>query len=173
LKVGGRKSSTPLGKAATRGDDGGKSKTNSTSKTSTQGGGVGRNNEGHDKVSVTVRDNGRDKAVGTVHDKDNSIYRSVDGDVNKTNNPADNVGAVNTTYKLADNGDRNAGGGVKSSTNSGTIEVRFMIDINRRRDFNLCMRLREFIVEARAMDPTFSILPLGGNRVDMITKHEE
>jgi hypothetical protein len=25
------------------------------------------------------------------------------------------------------------------------------------------MRLREFIVEARVMDPKFSILPLGGN----------
>jgi hypothetical protein len=58
--------------------------------------------------------------------------------------------------------------------NSGTIEVHFMIDSNRRRDFNLCMRLREFIVEAsRVMDPTFSILPLGGNGGETITNLEE
>jgi hypothetical protein len=61
-----------------------------------------------------------------------------------------------------------AGGGMKSLTNSGTIEVRFMIDANRRRDLNLCMRLRELIVEARVMDRKFSILPLGE-----ITKPEE
>jgi hypothetical protein len=48
-----------------------------------------------------------------------------------------------------------------------------MIDVNRRRDFNLCMRLREFIVEAGVMDPTFSILPLGGNGARTITKPEE
>jgi hypothetical protein len=36
-----------------------------------------------------------------------------------------------------------------------------MIDVYHHRDFNLCMRLREFIVEARVMDPTFSVLPLG------------
>jgi hypothetical protein len=59
--------------------------------------------------------------------------------------------------------DNQHAGGVRSSTNSGTIEVRFMIDVNRRRDFNLCMRLREFIIQARVMDPTFSILPLGEN----------
>jgi hypothetical protein len=47
-----------------------------------------------------------------------------------------------------------------------------MIDSNRRRDLNLCMRLREFIVEARVMDPTFSILPLGGMGGE-ITKPEE
>jgi hypothetical protein len=83
---------------------------------------------------------------------------------NKSNMSADDDapgGTTNNTYKLADDGDRNAGGGVKSSTNSGTIEVRFMIDANHHRDFNLCMRLREFIVEARVMDPTCSILPLG------------
>jgi hypothetical protein len=57
--------------------------------------------------------------------------------------------------------------------NSGTIEARFMIDSNCRRDFNLCMRLREFIVEARVIDPTFSILPLGGNGGETITKLEE
>jgi hypothetical protein len=35
------------------------------------------------------------------------------------------------------------------------------------------MRLREFIVEARVMDPTFSILPLGGMGGETITKLEE
>jgi hypothetical protein len=70
-------------------------------------------------------------------------------------------------------GDNQHAGGVRSSTNSGTIEVRFMIDGNRRRDFNLCMRLREFIIQARVMDPTFSILPLGGNGGETITKPEE
>jgi hypothetical protein len=62
---------------------------------------------------------------------------------------------------------------VRSSTNSGTIEVRFMIDVHHRHDFNLCMRLREFIIEERVMDPRFSILPLGGNGGETITKPEE
>jgi hypothetical protein len=35
------------------------------------------------------------------------------------------------------------------------------------------MRLRELIVEARIMDPTFSILPFGGNGGETITKPEE
>jgi hypothetical protein len=48
-----------------------------------------------------------------------------------------------------------------------------MIDVNRCRDFNLCMRLREFIVEARVMDPTFSILLFGVNEGGTITKPEE
>jgi hypothetical protein len=69
--------------------------------------------------------------------------------------------------------DNQHAGGVRSSTNSGTIEVRFMIDVNRRRDFNLCMRLREFITQARVMDPTFSILPLGENGGETITKPDE
>jgi hypothetical protein len=48
-----------------------------------------------------------------------------------------------------------------------------MIDANCLHDFNLCMRLREFIVEARVMDPKFSILPLGENGGGTITKPEE
>jgi hypothetical protein len=55
----------------------------------------------------------------------------------------------------------------------GTIEVRFMIDPKRRREFNMCLRLREFIVEAGVMDPTFSILPLGGDGGESITKADE
>jgi hypothetical protein len=59
-KVVGRKSSTPLRKAATRGGDGVKSKTNnSLYQSSTRGGAVGRN-DGHDKAAGTVRDKGQD-----------------------------------------------------------------------------------------------------------------
>jgi hypothetical protein len=88
-------------------------------------GGDGRNNDGHDKSACTVRDKGQDKLAGTIRDKGqykaagtvrkntNRSNRSEDGDI-----PG---GAANKTYKLADNGERNAGGGVKSSTNSGTI----------------------------------------------------
>jgi hypothetical protein len=64
-------------------------------------------------------------------------------------------------------------GCVRSVVNSGTIDVRFMIDPKRRRNFNLCLRLREFMVEARVMDPTFSILPLGVNGGEKITTPEE
>jgi hypothetical protein len=94
--------------------------------------------KGLDKEAVTVRDKGQDKAAGTIREKLNRINRPTYGDA-----PG---GADNNTYKLADDGEQNARGGVKSSTNSGTIEVRFTIDANRRRDFNLCMRLREFLL---------------------------
>jgi CO dehydrogenase/acetyl-CoA synthase delta subunit len=53
-----------------------------------------------------------------------------------------------------------------------------MIDVNHHRDFNLCMRLRELIIEARVMDPTFSILPLGGewwgddHKTGIMAKHK-
>jgi hypothetical protein len=59
-------------------------------------------------------------------------------------------------------------GGLNAKVNSGTIVVRFMIDPKRHREFNLCLRLREFIMEARSMDVTFRILPLdedGGESV--------
>jgi hypothetical protein len=174
-KVAGRKSSTPLRKAATRGGYGGQSKTNSLYQPWTRGGDGGRK-DGHDKAAGTVRDKGQDKAAGTVRDKgqdkaagtvrdkgQDKAAGTVRDNKNKINRSADGDapgGAANNTYTL-----RNAGGG--------TIEVRFMIDVNRRRDFNLCMRLREFIVAARVMDPTFSILPLGGNGGEMITKPEE
>jgi hypothetical protein len=55
------------------------------------------------------------------------------------------------------------GGDMRSTVNSGTIEAHFMIDPNQCRNFNLCLWIRGFIVEARVMDPTFSILPLGEN----------
>jgi hypothetical protein len=45
--------------------------------------------------------------------------------------------------------------GFKSQVNSITVEVRFMID-------STSMRLREFITEAQAMDPSFRIMPLEG-----------
>jgi hypothetical protein len=63
-------------------------------------------------------------------------------------------------------------GGMQSTINSGTIQVRFMIDPHQRREFNLCLRLGEFTVEARVVDPTFSILPLGENGGETITKAE-
>jgi hypothetical protein len=72
-------------------------------------------------------------------------------------------GGFNNTYKSADGGVQNAGGGVISLTNNGTIDARFMIDGSRRHDINLCMRLRELFVKARVIYPTFSILPLGEN----------
>jgi hypothetical protein len=121
--------------------------------------------KGLGKAAGTVRDKGQDKAAGTVRDNKNGSNRTRYGQA-----PG---GTANNSYKLADDGEQNACGGVKSSTNSGTIEVHFMIDSNRRRDFNPCMRLREFIVEARVMDRTFSILPLGGNGWETITKPEE
>jgi hypothetical protein len=107
------------------------------------------------KAAGSVREKGQDKSAGTVRDNKNGSNRTTYGQA-----PG---GAANHSYKLADDGEHNAFGGVTSSVNSGTIEVSFMIDSNRRCDFNLCMRLREFIVEARAMNPAFSILSLGGN----------
>jgi hypothetical protein len=59
----------------------------------------------------TVRDKGQDKTAGTVRDNKNKSNRSADGDA-----PG---GAANNTYKLADDGEQNAGGGVKSLMNSG------------------------------------------------------
>jgi hypothetical protein len=64
-KVVGRKSSTPLRKAAMRGD-GGQSK--NTNQSSTRGGGVERNDV-HDKAAGTVCYKGLDKAAGTIRDK--------------------------------------------------------------------------------------------------------
>jgi hypothetical protein len=40
-------------------------------------------------------------------------------------------------------------GGLRSKVNSGTVEVRFMIDPKRRTSFNLVLRLREFIAGVR------------------------
>jgi hypothetical protein len=105
---------------------------------------------------------GDDKAVGTARDKNNNTY--------KFGGPS---GAADSSARsLLRGGDQHAGGGVRLSRNSRTIEVCFMIDVSRRHNFNLCMRLREFIVEARVIDPTFSILPLGGNWEETITKQE-
>jgi hypothetical protein len=149
-----------------RGGDGRKYKDNITYKV---GGPPGSFSRGGD---VGCHSEEKYKAAGKVRDKNNNTYKSADDDVNNTNRSADG-GGFNNTYKSADGGARNTGGGVRSSTNSRTIEVRFMIDVNRCRDFNLCMRLREFIVESSVMDPNFSILPLGENGGETITKPEE
>jgi hypothetical protein len=66
-KVVGRKSSTPLRKAAMRGD-GVQSKTNNSNQLSTRGGAFELNN-GHDNVAGTVCDKGLGNAAGTVRDK--------------------------------------------------------------------------------------------------------
>jgi hypothetical protein len=40
------------------------------------------------------------------------------------------------------NGSEQDDGGFKAKVNSGTVEVRFMIDQAKRNSFNLCIRLR-------------------------------
>jgi hypothetical protein len=90
--------------------------------------------KGLGKAAGTVRNKGQDKAAVTVRDNKNRRNRTAYGQA-----PG---GAANNLYKLADDGEQNACGGVKSSTNSGTMEVCFIIDSNPRHDFNLCMRLR-------------------------------
>jgi hypothetical protein len=132
--VRGRKSVTPLRKAYTKGND-------------------------------AAIENAKDQAAGTNENKNkqnNNIHK-----FGAQSGAAGGGGQLTRGGEHAFDGGRTTRGenqhtgGVRSSTNSGTIEVRFMIDVNRRLDFNLCMRLREFIIQARVMDPTFSILPLG------------
>jgi hypothetical protein len=144
--VRGRKLGTPLRKAYTKGSD-------------------------------DATENAKDQAAGTDENKNkqnNNTHKfgaqpgAAGGGGQSTRGGEHECDGGRTTR-----GDNQYAGGVRSSTNSGTIEVRFMIDVNRRRDFNLCMRLREFIIHARVMDPTFSILPLGGNGGETITKPEE
>jgi hypothetical protein len=53
------------------------------------------------------------------------------------------------------NGSEHDDGGFKVQVNIGTVEVRFIIESTKRNSFNLCMRLREFITEAQAMDSSF------------------
>jgi hypothetical protein len=60
------------------------------------------------------------------------------------------------------NGSEQDDGGFKDQVNSGTVEVRLMIDQAKRNSFNLCILLQEFITEAQAMDSSFRIMPLKG-----------
>jgi hypothetical protein len=125
--VRGRKSGTPLRKAYTKGSDG-------------------------------ATENAKDQAAGTDENK------------NKQNNNTHKFGAQpgaagggGQSMRGGEHacgggrmttGDNQHAGGVRPSTNSETIEIRFMIDVNRRRDLNLCKRLREFITQARVLDRT-------------------
>jgi hypothetical protein len=68
-KVVGRKSNTPLRKSVMQGGHGGQSKTNSLYQSSTRGGAFGRN-DGHDKAVGTVHDKRQDKSAGTIRDKE-------------------------------------------------------------------------------------------------------
>jgi hypothetical protein len=71
------------------------------------------------------------------------------------------------------NGSEQDDGGFKAQVNSGTVEVRFMIEKVKRNYFNLCIRLREFIAEAQAMDSSFRIMPLEGEGGECITSAED
>jgi hypothetical protein len=55
----------------------------------------------------------------------------------------------------------------------GTVEVRFIIDQGKRNSFNLCIRLREFITEAKAMDVNFCIIQLEGDEGECIASAED
>jgi hypothetical protein len=63
--------------------------------------------------------------------------------------------------------------GFKATVTSGTVEGRFMTEPAKRSSFNLCMQLREFIKEARLMDPSFRIMPLEGEGGDCINQPED
>jgi hypothetical protein len=71
------------------------------------------------------------------------------------------------------NGSAQDDGGFKAQVNSGTVEVRFVVDQIRRNSFNLCMQLREFITEAQAMDSVFRIMPLEGEGGECISSAED
>jgi hypothetical protein len=71
------------------------------------------------------------------------------------------------------NSSENDQGGFKATVTSGTVEVRFMTDPAKKRSFNLCMLLREFIKEAQVMDPIFQIMPLEGEGGDCINQPKD
>jgi hypothetical protein len=129
------------------------------------------------KGNDAATENAKDQAAGTDTNKNKQNNNTnkfgaqpgTAGDEGQSTRGGEHACGGGRTTK----GNNQHAGGVTSSTNSRTIEARFMIDINRRRDFNLCMRLREFIIQERVMDPTFSILPLGENGGETIAKPEE
>jgi hypothetical protein len=152
-KVVGRKSSTPLWKVAMRGGDGGSYKDGEKADDTASEGNNSTHKFGGLPGSSTRGGDGGSYNAGKYNDKNNNTYKF-------GGPPGAPDGGVRSLLR---GGDQHGVGGVRSSANSRTIEVRFVIDVNHHRDFNLCMRLREFIVEARVMDPTFSVLALGGN----------
>jgi hypothetical protein len=64
-------------------------------------------------------------------------------------------------------------GGFMAKFHSGTVQVRFMIDQEKRTSFNLCLRLREFIAEAQNMDTSFCIIHLEGDEGECISSAED
>jgi hypothetical protein len=71
------------------------------------------------------------------------------------------------------NGSEQDDGGFKAKVNSGTLEVRFMIEPSKCNTFNQCMRLGEFITESQAMDSSFRIMPLEGEGGEFISAAED
>jgi hypothetical protein len=71
------------------------------------------------------------------------------------------------------NGSDQDDGGFRAKVYSGTVEVRFMIYQRKRTSFNLCIRLREFIVEAQTMDTSFRIIQLEGDEGECISSAED
>jgi hypothetical protein len=53
------------------------------------------------------------------------------------------------------------------------VEVSFKIDQGKRTSLNLCIRLREFIAEAQAMDARFRIIQLEGDEGEFIASAED
>jgi hypothetical protein len=53
------------------------------------------------------------------------------------------------------------------------VEVRFMIDQGKLTSFNFCIRLREFISEAQAMDSSFRIMQLEGDGGECVASAED
>jgi hypothetical protein len=71
------------------------------------------------------------------------------------------------------NGSEQDDGGFNAQVHSGTVELHFMIYQGKRTYFNLCIRLREFISEARSMDSSFRIMQLKGDGGECITLAED
>jgi hypothetical protein len=71
------------------------------------------------------------------------------------------------------NGSEQDDGGFEAQVHSGILEVRFMIDQGKRTSYNLCIRLREFISEAQAMDSSFRIMQLEGDGGECVASAED
>jgi hypothetical protein len=71
------------------------------------------------------------------------------------------------------NGSDQDDGVFNAQVHSGTVEVHFMNDQGKRTSFTLCIRLREFIAEAQAMDASFRIIQLEGGEGECIASTED